>query len=374
MSEHPDRAGTPTAFGSGSLARLAGGVLLAAGTLLVLRPFLVAIAWAAIIGYMTWPIYRRTRGRWGRPRLTAAVFTAVVALGIGVPFTALVAVLAEQASELTRAAQHWVEVGAPLPVWANALPVLGPSVADIREYLLLGSDEIPAELAGFGKQLSARLVSLAGSVAGNLFTFLVTLMVLFALYLRGESMMGHTRRLASHVLGEQAHEFLRLVGSVVQSVVFGLVGTAIVQGLVAGVGLTLFGVPSAAVLGSITVLLSFVPVGPPIVWGGASIWLLAEGHIGAGIGMAAWGFFLISSLDNVLRPILISSASDVEIPFLLVFFGVIGGLAAFGLLGLFLGPVLLAVTFALLAEPPGAARVRDATPAPARAAREPPSG
>jgi predicted PurR-regulated permease PerM len=115
-------------------------------------------------------------------------------------------------------------------------------------------------------------------------------------------------------------------------------------------------------------------VGPPIVWGGASIWLLAEGHIGAGIGMAAWGFFLISSLDNVLRPILISSASDVEIPFLLVFFGVIGGLAAFGLLGLFLGPVLLAVTFALLAEPPGAARVRDATPPPARAAREPPSG
>ena len=357
---------------SGSLARLAGGALLAAGTLLVLRPFLVAIVWAAIFGYMTWPLYRRTRRRWGKPRLTAAAFTAIVALGIGVPFTALVAVLAEQASELTRAAQHWVEVGAPLPGWVDALPILGPWVSEIREYLLLGSDEIPAELAGAGRQLSRRLVTLAGSVAGNLFTFLVTLIVLFALYLKGDAMMGHTRRLADHVLGEQAHEFLKLVGSVVQSVVFGLVGTAIVQGIVAGVGLTLFGVPSAAILGSITVLLSFVPVGPPIVWGGAAVWLLAEGHIGAGIGMAAWGFFLISSLDNLLRPVLISSASEVEIPFLLVFFGVIGGLAAFGLLGLFLGPVLLAVTFALLAEPPSAARA--ATPRPERTGREPPSG
>lgn len=374
MSEARERVATRMALRGGGLARLAVMALLGLGTLLVLRPFLVAIAWAAIIGYVTWPLYRRARKRWARPRLTAAAFTAFVALGIGVPVTALVAVLAEQATELAREVQHWVEAGAPLPVWVDELPILGSSVSDIRAYLLLGSDEIPAELAGVGRQLSGRLVSLAGSVAGNLFTFLVTLVVLFVLYLSGESLLGHARRLTDTVLGDQAGGHLKRVGSVVQSVVFGLVGTAIVQGLVAGVGLSLFGVPSAAILGSVTVLLSFVPVGPPLVWGGAAVWLLFQGHIGAGIGMAAWGFFLISSLDNVLRPILISSASDVEIPFLLIFFGVIGGLAAFGLLGLFLGPVLLAVSFALLAEWSSAGTPAAAGAPSARGGSEPPSG
>jgi predicted PurR-regulated permease PerM len=370
MSAPGDRGERWRSIRTARLARLAGGVLLAGGTLLVLRPFLVAIAWAAIIGYVTWPLYRRARDRWGRPQLTAGAFTAFVALGVGVPFAALVAVLAEQASEITRAVQGWVEAGAPLPGWVGGLPFLGPWVSDIRAALLLDSNAIPAELAGVGKQISGRLVTLAGSVAGNLFTFVVTLVVLFVLYVKGDAILRRTRRLARAVLEEQAPEFLSLVGSVVQSVVFGLVGTAIVQGVMAGLGLTLFGVPSAAILGATTVLLSFVPVGPPVVWGGASLWLLAGGHVGAAVGMAAWGFFGISSLDNVLRPILISGASDVEIPFLLVFFGVIGGLAAFGLLGLFLGPVLLAVSFALLAERTDA-RAREATPRPAP---ETPSG
>ncbi len=134
-----------------------------------------------------------------------------------------------------------------------------------------------------------------------------------------------------------------------RAVVFGLLGTAIVQGAIAGLGFWLFGVPSPVALGTLTSVGSFVPMGPVLVWGGAMLWLLANDHLAAAVGMAIWGMTLVSSIDNVLRPILISGGPT-KIPFLLVLFGVLGGLLSFGMLGLFLGPVLLSVTFALVAD------------------------
>jgi len=118
---------------------------------------------------------------------------------------------------------------------------------------------------------------------------------------------------------------------------------------VAGVGFALFGVPSPVALGALTFVASFIPAGPALLWAGAAIWLLVGGHTTAAIGIAVYGLLLISSIDNVLRPVLISGG-QVPIHFLVVFFGVLGGLAAFGMLGLFLGPVLLSVTFALATQ------------------------
>jgi predicted PurR-regulated permease PerM len=139
---------------------------------------------------------------------------------------------------------------------------------------------------------------------------------------------------------------LEHVGGVVRAVVFGLIGTALVQGVVAGIGYALFGVPSPVALGALTFVASFIPAGPALLWAGASLWLLLGGQTGAAIGMALYGLLLVSSIDNVLRPVLISGG-EVPVHFLIVFFGVLGGLAAFGMLGLFLGPVLLSVTFVL---------------------------
>jgi predicted PurR-regulated permease PerM len=121
-----------------------------------------------------------------------------------------------------------------------------------------------------------------------------------------------------------------------------------VQGLIAGIGYAIFGVPSPVALGALTFVASFVPAGPALLWAGASIWLLLGGDTGAAIGMAVYGLLLVSSIDNVLRPLLISGPT--QIPFLLVLFGVLGGLSTLGLLGLFVGPVVLSVAFALLAE------------------------
>jgi predicted PurR-regulated permease PerM len=147
----------------------------------------------------------------------------------------------------------------------------------------------------------------------------------------------------------RAPTVLQHVGGVVRAVVFGLIGTALVQGVIAGIGYALFSVPSPVALGALTFVASFIPAGPALLWAGAAIYLLLGGNSGAAIGMALYGLLLVSSIDNVLRPLLISGG-EVRIHFLVVFFGVLGGLATFGMLGLFLGPVLLSVTFALATQ------------------------
>ncbi len=348
------------------LARLAAGGALLGGAFLVLRPFLVPLVWAAITAYMTWPLYRRARDRWQRPALTAALFVAAAFLALIVPVAWLMAALAEQVPQLVRGAQGWLEAGAPLPGWLSDLPLLGAQIEAARDRALAASDELGAYLRGHAGALSQYAVGLAGGLARNVFVAAIALLAIYTFYVDGERIAARARGLASALFPDTALHLLDHVGAVVQAVVFGLVGTAIVQGLMAGLGLALFGVPSPVALGAATTVLSFVPVGPPVVWGGASLWLYASGHTAAAIGMAVWGVLLVSSVDNVLRPVLIRRAGTVELPFLLVLFGVLGGLAAFGFLGLFLGPVLLSVTFALRADCPAPRRAAKAAAKPRR--------
>jgi len=179
---------------------------------------------------------------------------------------------------------------------------------------------------------------------------------LFALYVDGERIAGHVRRLALLLMPSDDPKLVDKVGAIVSAVVFGLLGTALAQGVLAGIGFWLFGVPSAVFFGFVTALFSLVPAGPTMVWMGACVWLWSQGWALATVGMALYGVVFVSSIDNVLRPLLISGPT--RIPFMLVFFGVVGGLACLGLLGMFVGPVVLAVGFGLLAEFP--ARYRGA--------------
>jgi predicted PurR-regulated permease PerM len=347
------------------LARLGAALLLLAAALLVLRPFLTALLWAAIVAYVTWPLYRRARDRTGWPRATAALFTLAFLLCFGVPLSWFLVALAEQGTLLIAATQDWLRAGAPQPAWVSAIPGVGPALDSLRQQFL-APGEIATRLTGIAGQLSQRIVQVARGAASNVFSFSITLLVLYAFYVEGERLIAHARRLAGVAL-PNAHNFLEDVGGVVRAVVFGLVGTAIVQGIVAAIGFTVFGVPGPAALGALTSVLSFLPAGPVFVWGGAAIWLFVEGETARAIGMAVYGTLLVSSVDNILRPILISRGGAIPIPFLVVFFGVIGGLAAFGLLGLFLGPVVLSVTFALIAEFPGHATAAAAVEREAKA-------
>jgi predicted PurR-regulated permease PerM len=333
------------------LARIAGVVVLLAGAFLVLRPFLVPMLWAAIGAYVTWPLYARVRARIGRPTLVAAGFTLSVLVLIGIPIGWFIVALADQGTALARLTIDWLHSGAPVPEWLGSNPWVQRQMESLKS-LAMPTDLTPY-LASIGAQLSNGLVKLAGGLARNVFAFAVTLLGLFALYVDGERLARHTRRIVAAFFPSTSPQFLEDVGSVVRAVVFGLIGTAIAQGLLAGIGLAIFGVPFPVPLGALTAILSFVPAGPVLIWAGASVWLFMGGSTGAAIGMAIWGLVMVSSLDNVLRPLLISRSGGIRIPFLVVFFGVLGGLMAFGLLGLFLGPVVLSVVFTLIADFPG---------------------
>lgn len=329
-------------------ARLGGGIALLVAAGYVLRPFLIPVTWAGILAYVTWPLFRAVRRHTRRPRLAAAIFTTAVALGVGVPVAWLLVALAGEASHLLALARQWLDTGAPLPEWVAARPWLAVHLERLRSESIVEPTAILQYATRYAAQVSSRLVDLAGGLASNVFKFAITVVTLYVFFLDGERLASEARRLTTIVF-PNAPDFLEHVGGVVRAVVFGLLGTALVQGVVAGIGFALFGVPSPVALGALTFAGSFVPIGPLLIWASAALWLFAGGHGYAALGMAIYGAALISSIDNVLRPILISGGAT-RIPFLLVFFGVLGGLTAFGMLGLFLGPVLLSVAFALLAD------------------------
>ena len=332
------------------VARVLVGLALLVATLWVLQPFLVPGAWAAITAYVTWPIYARVRAWTRRPALTAGLLTLVLAAIVAIPVGWLLVVLATEASGVALRLQEWAAQGSPFPAWVATRPWLATRLEELRASPLFGHAALSEWISRYGSDLSLRAVSLTGGIARNLLEFLITTIVLFALYIDGERIGAQVRRLVTLLLPSEELGLVDHVGAIVRAVVFGLLGTAIVQGVLAGIGFWVLDVPSAVFLGFATVLSALLPGGPALVWGGTCIWLYADGRVGATIGLAIYGTLVVSTVDNVLRPILISGST--RIPFMLVFLGVLGGLASLGLLGLFVGPVLLAVGFGLLAEFP----------------------
>ena len=171
---------------------------------------------------------------------------------------------------------------------------------------------------------------------------------MFFLYRSGDALLDQTRRVLHRAIGPRVDHYLHAVGATTRAVVFGLVLTALAQGSLAGLGYAVAGVEGPVLLGALTALLALLPFGAPLVWVPAGVWLLMNGQVVAGVGLLAWGALVVSWIDNLIRPLVISNATD--IPFLLVMFGVLGGLAAFGLVGIFVGPVVLAVVLAVWRE------------------------
>lgn len=327
--------------------RFGAVLLLGAAAFAVLRPFLQPMLWAGILAYCTWPLYKQVSERARRPRIAAGVFTAVVALGVGVPLALLLAAMADDARALVAFVREWRETGG-VPAWVMTLPFADRFLALLQESGFADPKRASELLAQWGSSLSRQLVSIAGGVARNVFGFGVMLLALFVFYVNGAELVAASRRLA-HLLFPRAPElFVDRIGEAVRAVVFGLLGTALVQGLLSALGLAVAGVPSPIALGAATTALSFVPGGSAAVSLLSALWLGIHGKLAAAIGLAIWGVLIVGSADNVLRPLLISGR--VPIPFLLVFFGVLGGLASFGVIGLFVGPVILSVIFALIRE------------------------
>ena len=334
------------------LTRIGVGLLLLAVTLIILRPFLVPAVWAATIAYMTWGPFQRASRATGRPQLIAFAFTLTTFLLLGIPAAWLLVLAINESIHLLGVAQEWIHAGTPLPPWITESRWLGPAIQRRLSEPLPGAGELGPRLLAVMRALSQQVLAVAGGVAGNLFSFLVTILTLYVLYADGERIAASVRRLFAYIFPERSADYLDRVGRLVRAVVLGVLGTALAQGVVAGVGYALFGVPYVVGIAALTGFLSLLPGGTAIPTLAASFWLAAHDERGYAVAMLLWGVLLVGTLDSWLRPLLISRSGSGDIPFLLILFGVLGGLSAFGLPGLLFGPVVLAVVFALLVELP----------------------
>lgn len=325
---------------------LAGLVVLVA---LVMAPFLASLAWAGVLAYASWPLMQRLRQRCGgRDTLAAALATLLAGLALVVPLIWLVWLAQDEVGRLYPALQSFIAAPPELPDWTVDLPWLGDWLTQMRGQLLADPQGLIVAVKGWFASHAGEAAALVGGLGKNLAKLGLALMALFFFYRDGTHMVGELRHVLARFLGHRINAYLTAAGATTRAVVYGFLLTALVQGTLAGLGYWVAGLGSPVMLGVITALFALIPFATPIAWGSAGAWLLLQGETGAAVGVWIWGAAVVSQIDNVLRPVFISSVGD--IPFLLVLFGVLGGILAFGLVGLFVGPVVLAVAWAVWRE------------------------
>jgi predicted PurR-regulated permease PerM len=328
-------------------ARIAIVALIAIGAAWVLAPFLAALLFAAILCLTTWPLFAWIETRLkGRSTLAALLMTLLLATAVLLPMSYLAATVADGVSQLLAWMRAWFAAGdwSP-PAWLASIPLAGEPLDAYWRKLAASQDE----LTRLGQQLfePARKLLLAtvGLIGQGLLELTLVVFIAFFFFRDGRQLAARLGQLAAKIGGELGGRMLTLARTTIMGVMVGIVGTAAAQALVALLGFLIAGVPAALLLAGATFFLSMVPVGPPLIWGGATWWLYSHGETGWAIFMAIWGLAVISSVDNFLKPILISRTAS--LPILLIALGVFGGVLAFGFVGIFLGPVILALALTL---------------------------
>jgi predicted PurR-regulated permease PerM len=324
--------------------------VLIAGCFVVLRPFLSAILWAVILSFSTWPIYQWvTRAVAGKKAMASWLMVLLVAVVMIVPLVFLGTSLADNITALIEMVRHVLSEGLPSPPeWLIKLPVVGAHMY-AQWQAMEGSGVILTEkLMQYLLPLRDLALRSAANLGGGIIYLSLSVFIAFFLYRDGEALSARLQALFARIGGKQALGLMRIAENTIKSVVYGIIGTALAQGFLAGIGFWIAAIPGALLLGVLTSILSIIPGGPPFIWIPAAIWLLERNETGWAVFIALWGGGVVSGVDNILKPYFISKGS--RLPFILVFLGVMGGVLAFGLVGVFLGPTLLAITYALLQE------------------------
>lgn len=324
--------------------------LLVGGCVWVLWPFLTALVWAAILASTSWPGFLWLERRIGQRRaLAASLMTLLVTLLLLGPIVAVAFALADNVAELTQAVMSIFEDGLPdAPAWLTDLPLIGQPLYDYWQKFAHDGPSLIAELQKLIKP--AQDMALAGGriLGQGVIDIALSVFLAFFFFLHGEVLARQLGVALRRLAGDRATRLLEIARGTVTGVIYGILGTGLAQGILATIGFAVAGVPGAVLLGVATFFLSVVPVGPPLIWGGAAIWLFQQGDPGWAAFVAGWGFFVVSMVDNLIKPLIISRGSS--LPFAIVFLGVLGGVLGFGVIGAFLGPALLAVGYRLAIE------------------------
>jgi len=338
--------------GRSDLTRTNLAVLFVAGLIAacfwILRPFLPALIWATTLVVATWPVMLRVQHRlWNRRGLAVAIMTLALLLVFVVPFWLAITTIIDNFDRV-------VEWGTslksfklpPPPEWLATIPLFGERTAQFWESIAAsGIEPLVARAAPYAGDAASWFVAALGGLGIVFVQFLLTMAIAATLYAGGERAAGIAQRFGYRLAGERGEQSVRLAGQAIRSVALGVVVTAVLQSVLGGIGIALAGVPFAAVLTAFMFMLCIAQLGPLPVLVPVVIWLYWSGASGWGTFVLVWTI-IVGSLDSVLRPLLISKGA--HLPLVLLLAGVIGGLIAFGLVGIFLGPVVLAVGYTLL--------------------------
>ncbi len=316
----------------------------------VLKYFIVPVLWAAIIAYITWPLYHSVQKLCGpRPTLSATIMISMVVLVVGIPLTFAIFMLQHEGRNLFYELQRQVFSGhLDVPQFIRDLPIIGKEVTRTLKEINTDPNSIVQNVSGwFQSHLNyGRLV--LSEISKNIFKLCFAVMSLFFFYRDGQTILNQVSKALEMVIGPRIHHYLDTISETTRAVVYGVGLTAIAQALLAGLSYFVAGVPNPMVLTIVTFIFALIPFGPPVAYSAVSLWLFSQGQTIEAIGVMVWGICVVSTADNVIRPLVISGAT--QIPFLLIMFGVLGGLASFGMVGLFVGPVILAVLLAIWRE------------------------
>ena len=317
--------------------------------LLVLRPFISAALWAVILCFTTWPLFLRLEVLLGgRRTLSALVATVLLTAIIVVPVVILGATLTDNVSSLVKVGQKLILEGPPSPPdWVASVPFIGSHVTDYWNYLNESSSVRLQELARLLPAAKTIVLWGGSAIAAGIFRIVLSLLIAFFFYRDGHAAANQLHTALHRLAGERGDRLLELAGATIRAVVYGVLGTALLQGVVAAIGFAIAGVPGAVSLGFVTFVLSFLPGGPLIAAAPAAFWLYRQGSTGWAIFIMAWGLMVIM-LENVVKPLLISRGGST--PMILVMLGVLGGALAFGVIGMFLGPTLVALGYSLFEQ------------------------
>ncbi|MGG5808231.1 AI-2E family transporter [Falsiroseomonas sp. CW058] len=324
--------------------------LLGFGCFLVLRPFISALLWAVILVFTTWPAFRMLRERTGLgPAAAALVMVTLEFLLIGLPILFAAPTSREDVEGLRDGFERLLVGGLPgVTGFLTGLPFVGAYVGEWLQGWDATFTGLFDTIRPYAGTIAQNALALLVAVLSGLAELLLAIFLAFFFYRDGPAMAAKAEAVMERLAGPPARRLMQLTGDVTRGVVYGLLGTAVVQGAMTTIGFWIAGVPQPVLLGVVAGVISILPVGAPLVWIPAAIWLFTQGETGWGIFMVLYGALGISSVDNFIRPWMISRGAD--LPLLLTLLGAIGGVLAFGFLGLFLGPVLLAVGFTLLKD------------------------
>lgn len=322
--------------------------MLAVSSFWILRPFLMSMLWASLIVIATWPALEKLQARLkGRRGLAVTIMTLAILLVVLIPLTLAVLTIIDHSADIAARIKSLAtnDLSSP-PAWLERIPFAGEKLTEKwTEFAGMSPDERSAMVTPYAKNILQWFVDQAGSIGMTIVQFLLTTIISAIMYAKGETIRSGVLRFACRLAGPQGESVAILAGKAVRGVALGVVVTAIIQAGLGGVGLFISGVPAAALLTAVMLMLCLAQVGPGLVLIPAVIWLYWKGSAVMGTVLLVFSIVAVT-IDNFIRPVLIKKGAD--LPLVMIFAGVIGGLIAFGIIGLFLGPVVLAVTYTLL--------------------------